>query len=133
MEVVVAIDRIGQPLHNDVEEWVERHERRVFRIRHELAPRCRVRDLTLAASVGDIATDPVSSCQEIYHLALRNCPRQSPCQMSGFSTLTNVRPFLVTSRGPGSKPLNRPPIAADPRPGHAALARARRWRGGWRR
>src|SRR5580704_9785797 len=63
-EVVVAIDRTGQPLHDDVEEWVERHERGVFGIGHELAPSCRLRVQYWAASPGDIATDPVISCQE---------------------------------------------------------------------
>jgi hypothetical protein len=38
VEVVVAIDRTGQPLHDDVEEWVERHECSVFGVGHELAP-----------------------------------------------------------------------------------------------
>src|SRR5882762_6559938 len=43
---VVAIDRTGQPLHDDVEERVERRERSVLGTGHELAPRCRLRDLT---------------------------------------------------------------------------------------
>src|SRR3984885_10444811 len=39
VEVVLAIDRAGEPLHDDVEERVERHERGVFGIGHELTPR----------------------------------------------------------------------------------------------
>src|SRR6266446_1913945 len=42
IEVVVAIDRTGQPLHDDVEERVERRERSVLGTGHELAPRCRL-------------------------------------------------------------------------------------------
>ena len=38
LEVMIAIDRTRQPLHDDVEEWVERHERSVFGIGHELPP-----------------------------------------------------------------------------------------------
>jgi hypothetical protein len=38
LEVVVGIDRAGQPLHDDVKKWIERNERSVFGMAHELTP-----------------------------------------------------------------------------------------------